>query len=104
MKEDVCKLHERNLTLKLQGVNSHIKALMEMHEHSERYSREKLEEIHSEVKKTNGRVTSLEGETRFWRWLTNKPYRLLVSILILYLVAELLVKEEVLKYVLILLK
>jgi hypothetical protein len=98
-----CKLHEENISLKIKGVESHVKALIELQEQANKFQNSKLESILEQTLKTNGRVTEVEQKFKrlmFWDWLIDKPYRLVVSITILIVISKLITNEEILKLLL----
>jgi hypothetical protein len=92
-----CKLHEENISLKIKGVESHIKALMELQEQANKFQNNKLESILKQTLKTNGRVSEAEKKIKkliFWEWLIEKPYRLIVSIIIVISLSKLVTSEQ----------
>jgi hypothetical protein len=62
MEKESCLLHEKNILLRIRGVEQHVKAFMEIHEQATKFQNAKLERILEQTIKTNGRVTDLERD------------------------------------------
>ena len=93
-----CQLHERNINLKIKGVEQHVKALSEMNEKATAWQNEKLELILEQTIKTNGRVTAVEhrvNKLKLWEWIIDKPYRLIIAIMIIQFISRLATNEMV---------
>ena len=63
MTPDNCLLHEKNILLRIRGVEQHVKALMELHEANSKFQNQRLDAILEQALKTNGRVTELEKDS-----------------------------------------
>jgi len=59
----------------------------------------KLEQVHSEQKETNGRVTKLELQTTLARKIQQKPILLVLSLLILSIVVDLFTNAELKEWI-----
>lgn len=71
------------LAIKIKGLETQLDGLMELNAQAAAYQKEKLEAILGQAIKTNSRVTACEGklrELKFWGWLIEKPYRLILSL------------------------
>jgi hypothetical protein len=95
-----CRLHEENITLKLTAIAANLEALQDMNHLSVQHHNEKLEKILEQTTRTNGRVTALEKQTTVWRYLTNKPYRLVASIVFVVVLSRLVTNEDIINIVL----
>jgi hypothetical protein len=82
------QLHEQKLMFKIQGINSRIDALIEMHERDAKNAAENFDKLIEQTTLTNGRVTKLEKQTIVWRWLTEKPVRIFVLLLVLKILGD----------------
>lgn len=72
-----------DLAIKIKGLETQLDGLMELNAQSAAFQKEKLNAILEQAIKTNSRVTACEGKLRglrFWGWLIERPYRLIVSI------------------------
>jgi hypothetical protein len=91
-----CNLHERNINLKIKGVEQHVKALSEMNEKATEWQNEKLEMILEQTIKTNGRVTVVEkrvDKLKLWEWVIDKPHRLIIAIALIMIFSRLITNE-----------
>ena len=94
-----CKLHEDNINLKLTGIAARLEALQEMNAMSMAHHSEKLDKIYKQTKETNGRVTALEKETSLWRWLSAKPFRLVISVTIIIILSKLVTNDQIINLI-----
>jgi hypothetical protein len=72
-----------DLAIKIKGLETQLDGLMELNTQSASFQKEKLDAILAQTIKTNSRVTACEGKLhglRFWAWLIEKPYRLVLSL------------------------
>jgi hypothetical protein len=93
-----CQLHEENISLKIKGVEAHVKALIEIQENQNAFSKERLNAILEQTIKTNGRVSECENnlvKLNFWKWLIEKPYRLVVGIISIVMISKLITNEQI---------
>lgn len=94
-----CQLHEENLNLKLTGIAARLEAIQELNALNMQHQVDKLEEIHKQTLLTNGRVNALEKQTNFWRWLTDKPIRLIASIVAIIAVSKLITNDQIIEFI-----
>jgi len=100
MPNEKCQLHEENISLKIKGVESHVKALIELHEQSINYQNIELGTILKQTTETNGRVTTLEKKTYLWSWLSDKPYRILAAVVVIVAVSRIVTNEMIWQFLL----
>ena len=100
MQNEKCQLHEENISLKIKGVESHVKALIELNEQAIHYQNRELLKILNQVTLTNGRVTTLEKKTYLWSWLSDKPYRILAAVVVIVAVSRIVTNEMIWQFLL----
>jgi len=72
-----------DLAIKIKGLETQLDGLMELNAQAASFQKEKLDAILEQTIKTNWRVTECEKKLRglrFWGWLIEKPYRLILSL------------------------
>jgi len=100
--DENCKLHEEMISLKIKGVETHVKALIELHDQATKFQNEKLEMILEQTLKTNGRVTNAEGELKkltFWKWLIEKPHRIAIILVLIVMFSKMLTNEMIINFI-----